>query len=112
MANDLASRSDEPVPLRQSTLGDRHFVAVAAGLVFRKGLLLIAQRRPQDHLGGLWEFPGGKVHENESDEDCLKRELMEELGIEVQIKGLIETVNHEYAEKAVCLKFFHCDWRA
>ena len=75
-------------------------------------MLLITQRRPQDHFGGLWEFPGGKRHPDESDEDCLKRELMEELSIEVQIKGLIETVNHEYPEKAVCLKFFHCDWRA
>ena len=51
------------------------FINVSAGLVFRNGLLLITQRRPGDHLGGLWEFPGGKLHANESDENCLKREL-------------------------------------
>lgn len=112
MANDLPSKSDEPVPIRHSTLENRHFIAVSAGLVFRDGLLLISQRRPQYHLGGLWEFPGGKVQQDESDEDCLKRELMEELGIEVQINHLFETVSHEYAERAVCLKFFHCEWRA
>lgn len=80
-------------------------------MIFRGGLLLITQRRPQDHLGGLWEFPGGKRHNDESDEDCLKRELQEELGIKVEIKELIETVSHEYAEKAVTLKFFRCAWK-
>jgi 8-oxo-dGTP diphosphatase len=112
MANELPASSDEPGSIRNSSFENRNFIAVSAGLVFRDGLLLITQRRPQDHLGGLWEFPGGKRHENESDEDCLKRELMEELGIEVEIKNLLETVSHEYAEKAVRLKFFHCVWKA
>ena len=81
-------------------------IDVSAGVVFRRGLLLITQRRPGDHLGGLWEFPGGKRHVEESDEDCLRRELMEELGIEVEVKELLETITHEYPEKAVRLKFF------
>jgi len=86
-------------------------IEVSAGVIFRDGLLLITQRRPQDHLGGLWEFPGGKRHAEESDEDCLKRELMEELGIEVEIKSLLETITHDYPEKSVRLKFFHCAWQ-
>ena len=86
-------------------------VEVSAGLVFRDGLLLIAQRRPQDHLGGLWEFPGGKREPEESAEDCLTRELMEELGIEVEIKELVETIAHDYSGKRVRLKFFRCLWR-
>jgi len=110
MANELPASTDEPGSTRNSSLENRNFTAVSAGLVFRHGLLLIAQRRPQDHLGGLWEFPGGKRHQDETDEDCLERELMEELGIEVEIKDLIETVSHEYAEKAVRLKFFRCLW--
>ena len=96
-------------PIRSDSA--RNSIDVSAGLVFRDGLLLITQRRPQDHLGGLWEFPGGKRHPNESDEDCLHRELMEELGIEVEIKELIETIVHEYPEKAVRLKFFRCAWQ-
>ena len=84
---------------------------VSAGLVFRHGLLLITQRRPGDHLGGMWEFPGGKRQAGESDEDCLERELAEELGIEVEILGLLETVTHAYPERAVRLKFFQCVWR-
>ncbi len=86
-------------------------IDVSAGVVFRHGLLLITQRRLQDHLGGLWEFPGGKRQLEESDEDCLRRELMEELGIEVDVKELIETITHEYPEKSVRLKFFRCLWR-
>jgi mutator protein MutT len=86
-------------------------IEVSAGLVFRHGLLLITQRRPQDHLGGLWEFPGGKRHAEESDEDCLRRELMEELGIEVEIKELLDTVTYAYPEQTVCLKFFRCEWK-
>lgn len=88
----------------------RKLIEVSAGLVFRHGLLLITRRRPDAHLGGLWEFPGGKVDEGESAEDCLKRELMEELGIEVEIKELIETIEHDYPEKSVQLKFFRCLW--
>ena len=81
---------------------------VAAGLVFRNGRLLITQRRPQDHLGGLWEFPGGKREPGESFEACLQRELREELGIEVQPGELLNSITHAYPEKTVHLKFFRC----
>ena len=86
-------------------------VEVSAGVIFRDGLLLITRRRAEDHLGGLWEFPGGKRHAGESWEDCLRRELMEELGIEVEVGELLAAIRHEYAEKTVLLKFFRCQWR-
>jgi mutator protein MutT len=86
-------------------------IEVAAGLVFRDGLLLIAQRRPQDHLGGLWEFPGGKRQAGESFEECLRRELLEELGIEVAVGRLLETVVHNYPGRRVHLNFYRCAWR-
>ncbi len=85
---------------------------VAAGLIFRNGKLLITQRRNADHLGGLWEFPGGKREGNESFEACLVRELKEELGLDVQTGQLIETVIHHYPGKSVCLKFFKCSCEA
>lgn len=83
-------------------------IDVAAGLVFRAGQLLITQRRPGDHLGGLWEFPGGKLEPNETFEHCLIRELREELGIEVTVGRQIEEITHAYPEKTVRLRFFHC----
>ena len=87
-------------------------IEVSAGLVFRAGKLLITQRHADAHLGGLWEFPGGKREAGETFEECLVRELREELAIEVTVVELIETVEHEYPEKRVRLKFFRCAWQA
>jgi mutator protein MutT len=86
-------------------------IEVAAGLVFREGKLLITQRSPDSHLGGLWEFPGGKREAGETFEECLRRELEEELGIEVEVGELLESIDHVYPERSVHLKFFVCAWR-
>jgi 8-oxo-dGTP diphosphatase len=86
-------------------------IEVAAGLVFRDGKLLITQRPAGGHLAGLWEFPGGKREPGESFEQALQRELMEELGIEVEVRELMETITHAYPEKSVHLRFFRCAWR-
>jgi mutator protein MutT len=85
-------------------------IDVAAGLVFHRGKLLITQRRSSDHLGGMWEFPGGKVESGETFEQCLARELQEELGIKVRVGRAIEDLTHSYPEKTVHLKFFICQW--
>jgi 8-oxo-dGTP diphosphatase len=83
-------------------------IEVAAGLIFRGGQLLVAQRRWEDHLGGFWEFPGGKRMDHETFEECLRRELSEELGVQVEVGELMGTVKHAYPEKRVLLKFFRC----
>ena len=85
-------------------------IDVAAAVIFRGGKVLITQRCAGAHLGGLWEFPGGKREEAESFEQCLHRELMEELGIEIEVLELLENLTHEYPEKTVHLKFFRCRW--
>jgi mutator protein MutT len=83
-------------------------ISVAAGLIFHSGRLLIAQRHATSHLGGLWEFPGGKLEPGESFGQCLERELHEELGIRVCVGGLLESIQHDYPTKRVFLKFFIC----
>lgn len=83
---------------------------MAAGLVFRGGRLLITQRPPEAHLGGLWEFPGGKRHPDETFECCLRRELREELGIEVDVGPLFDSVEHLYPGKLVFIRFFQARW--
>ena len=85
-------------------------IEVAAGLVFKDGKLLIARRPFQAHLGGLWEFPGGKREVGETYEQCLHRELAEELGIEVQVLELVEALTHHYPDRSVHLQFFRCRW--
>src|SRR5262245_51825205 len=86
-------------------------IDVAAAVVFRDGHVLITQRRPGDHLGGLWEFPGGKREPGETFEGCLQRELREELGIEVDVGEWLDSVTHAYPEKSVHLRFYRCAWR-
>jgi len=83
-------------------------VEVSAGLVFRDGQLLITQRPAGGHLAGLWEFPGGKREPGESFEECLRRELREELGVDVRVHEELERITHNYPEKSVHLRFFRC----
>jgi mutator protein MutT len=84
-------------------------IDVSAALIFYNGKILITQRHATAHLGGLWEFPGGKREGNETFEQCLVREIREELGIEISAGGLFEEITHAYAEKTVHLKFFICE---
>ncbi len=84
------------------------FIEVAAGLVYREGRYLIARRNPDVHLAGLWEFPGGKREPGETLETCLRRELLEEVGIRIDVPIPFQVVRHEYAEKTVQLHFFRC----
>ncbi len=83
-------------------------IDVAAGLLFRDGKLLITQRKAGSHLAGLWEFPGGKREPGELWADCLRRELREELAIDVGVERLFNEVTHAYPEKTVHLRFFVC----
>jgi len=86
-------------------------IEVSAGLVFREGRLLITQRPEGGHLAGLWEFPGGKREAGETFEECLRRELREELGIEVEVGERVESLTHRYEERTVQLEFFLCHLR-
>ena len=88
--------------------GSPRVIEVSAGLVFRSGKLLITQRHADAHLGGLWEFPGGKRETGETFEQCLVRELREELGVEVVVGKLFDSVTHAYPERTVLLNFFLC----
>ena len=86
---------------------------VAVGIVYRSNGEVLIQRRAEDGLlGGLWEFPGGKQEPDESLEEACKRELEEELGIQVQIEDLFQTVSHAYTHFKVTLHAFRCRLQA
>ena len=87
-------------------------IEVAAAILLYKQLLLITQRLPDSHLPGFWEFPGGKRKSIEAFEECLIRELREELNIEVVVGKLFHAIEYEYPEKIVFLKFFCCRYRS
>ena len=76
---------------------------VAAAIFNKQGDLLIAQRPLDQHMGGLWEFPGGKVEAGEAVTDALCRELDEELGIQPLSWESLICIEHTYPEKTVLL---------
>jgi 8-oxo-dGTP diphosphatase len=90
--------------------GDKKQIEVSAALIFHNGRILITQRHANAHLGGFWEFPGGKRETDETFEQCVVREIREELGMEILVGELFEEITHTYAEKTVHLKFFNCKW--
>jgi 8-oxo-dGTP diphosphatase len=83
-------------------------ILVAAAVVIEDARVLLTQRKQGSHLAGMWEFPGGKVHEGEDPRDALVRELREELGIEVRVGEIVDLAFHRYedAREAVLLLFF------
>jgi len=84
-------------------------ILVAAGVVVESGRVLLSQRKRGAHLAGAWELPGGKVEPGEDPRDALRRELREELGIDVVVGDILDVVFHRYPEPAaptVLLLFF------
>jgi 8-oxo-dGTP diphosphatase len=84
-------------------------VDVAIGIVLKEGRVLICRRRKDGgHLAGYWEFPGGKCEPSESPVDTLHRELLEEVGIAVELTHRFPAMEHQYPEVCVRLHAFVC----
>jgi 8-oxo-dGTP diphosphatase len=69
---------------------------VTAAVIERDGKVLIAKRGATDRLAHKWEFPGGKIEPGETPEECLRRELYEEFGVNVQVREFICSNKHDY----------------
>ncbi len=95
-------------PVKKRKASTPHY-DVAAGMVWNDaGQVLIAQRPLDGLLGGLWEFPGGKQETDESLSECLRRELREELAIEVEVGELFTVVQHAFTHFKITLHAFTC----
>lgn len=84
-------------------------IDVAIGILVRDRQVLICQRRSRDAFGDLWEFPGGKCETGESPADCLTRELLEELAIQVLPTDSFPVIEHDYESLSVRLHPFLCE---
>jgi mutator protein MutT len=81
---------------------------VVAAVIERDGAFLLTLRQAGTHLEGHWEFPGGKVHDAETHEQALARELAEELDIRATVGACVHRVTHAYPERTVALHFYRC----
>jgi len=87
------------------------YIDVVAGIIFNpeKNQVLLSLRKPDQHQGNRWEFPGGKVEISENPEQALQRELIEELGIHVTASKPFCQIEHCYPDKSVRLHFWQVD---
>lgn len=85
---------------------------VVAAVVEREGYYLITQRRQNATLPLLWEFPGGRCEDDETNTDALRREVRERLGVDSQVGQLISFVTHRYDSCAVDLYLYECTLRS
>lgn len=83
-------------------------VIVTAGVIIEKSKALVTQRKENSSHGLLWEFPGGKVEEGEEPREALRRELKEELDIEVEVGRIFDVVFHAYSDYPILLLAYHC----
>ena len=81
---------------------------VVAAIIEADGSFLLTRRLRGTHLAGLWEFPGGKVHDNEAHEQALVRELDEELGVGADVGELVFHTTHAYSDRTIALYFYRC----
>jgi 8-oxo-dGTP diphosphatase len=88
------------------------FTVVAAVIRDHAGQVLLARRPDGRHMAGLWEFPGGKVHDGEAPPAALERELAEELGLEINVGGPITFATHDEPGLRILLLFYEAAIRS
>ncbi|MFQ5863767.1 MAG: A/G-specific adenine glycosylase [bacterium] len=102
---------DDPslLPLKTPAKRKPH-IDVVAGIIWKMGKIFIDRRPEEGLLGGLWEFPGGKQEPGESLEECLVREIREEVEIKIRVQGPFLTVQHAYSHFKITLHSFQCQY--
>ncbi len=107
-ARQLGVQTERPIKAPRAKVP--HFDVTAAVIHRDDGRILIAQRPLEGMLGGLWEFPGGKRDPGETLTECLKREILEELNLEIAVGEQIGVVRHSYTHMSITLYAFHCEY--
>lgn len=86
----------------------RKHIHVTCAIIERDGLVLATQRSAAMSMPGKWEFPGGKIDPGESPEECLHREIQEEIGVEIRIAQSLQPCTHQYPSFTITLLPFVC----
>lgn len=108
--NDLPFQSPaRPRPRGLRVMPAPETLIVLAAVIEHDGRFLVTRRLEDTHLSGYWEFPGGKCEPGESHDACLRREILEELGVEAIVGAEIVATEHAYPERTVRLHFRRCE---
>ncbi len=83
---------------------------VTAAIIISDNKVLIAERAPGQNLAGKWEFPGGKIEPGETPQECLKREIREELEVDIDVMDLFGESIYAYQSGTIKLMAFWCQW--
>ncbi len=85
-----------------------HKIIGVAVIKNERGEILIDKRLPKGNFGGLWEFPGGKLEAGETIQSCIKREIKEELAIEIEVEKHFLTIDYTYSKFQLTLEVYEC----
>ena len=96
------------IPLRKPARATPHYTIGVGVIRNKKGAVLVQKRPAQGLLGGLWEFPGGKREGSERLTETVRREIAEELGLDVAVGAKIATIKHAYTHFRITLHAYHC----
>jgi len=86
-------------------------IRVTAAILMINDKVLIARRRADDKQAGKWEFPGGKIEDNETPQECLRREMKEEFGIDVAVGKFFGESTYDYESEIIKLLAYHAVWK-
>ncbi|WP_353736648.1 A/G-specific adenine glycosylase [Leptolyngbya sp. UWPOB_LEPTO1] len=99
------------LPMSETRTAIPHKV-IGVAVIWKDQRILIDRRKPEGLLGGLWEFPGGKLEPGETIEECIQREIREELAIDIAVGEQLIVVDHTYTHFRVTLNVHHCQYLA
>lgn len=105
----FAAGTQSERPVKRAGKTTPHYT-IGVGVIWKDDAILIQQRPAEGLLGGLWEFPGGKREDGETLEETVRREIAEELGLQVSVGALITQVKHAYSHFKITLHAFHCHY--
>jgi len=105
--NALVNNFVDKYPVKTKPNKKPHY-NIAVGIVWNKGKILISKRRERGLLGGLWEFPGGKIEAGEGAENCIIREIKEELGVHVKPATFLKQIKHAYTHFSITMDAYNC----
>ena len=94
-------------PIKIKKIKKPHY-NISVGIIWDNDRIIISKRKSSGMLGGLWEFPGGKIEAKETPEECLEREVKEEININIRINKFLGKIKHQYSHFSITLNAFEC----